>query len=97
MNDYILFKNLDGKYLTLPELLKKEEENKEDAKDQDADKTDSEENDQEKEDTVREVVQKAFHLPKYKIGIPENGPCLMNVPLYTRKKEYYKLVARTVI
>ena len=26
MNDYILFKNLDGKYLTLPELLKKEEE-----------------------------------------------------------------------
>ena len=22
--------------------------------------------------------------------------CLMNVPLYTRKKEYYKLVARTV-
>ena len=26
MNDYILFKNLDSKYLTLPELLKKEEE-----------------------------------------------------------------------
>ncbi len=26
MNDYILFKNLDNKYLTLPELLKKEEE-----------------------------------------------------------------------
>ena len=31
MNDYILFKNLDGKYLTLPELLVKEEEKKEDA------------------------------------------------------------------
>ena len=29
MNDYILFKNLDGKYLTLPELLVKEEEKKE--------------------------------------------------------------------
>lgn len=26
MNDYILFKNLDGQYLTLPEILKKEEE-----------------------------------------------------------------------
>ena len=25
MNDYILFKNLDDKYLTLPEILKKEE------------------------------------------------------------------------
>ncbi len=31
MNDYILFKNLDDKYLTLPELLVKEEEEKEDA------------------------------------------------------------------
>ena len=31
MNDYILFKNLDDKYLTLPELLVKEEEAKEDA------------------------------------------------------------------
>ena len=30
MNDYILFKNLDDKYLTLPELLVKEEEKKED-------------------------------------------------------------------
>ncbi len=31
MNDYIIFKNLDDKYLTLPELLVKEEEKKEDA------------------------------------------------------------------
>ncbi len=31
MNDYILFKNLDDKYLTLPELLVKEEEKKGDA------------------------------------------------------------------
>ncbi|MCR4947089.1 MAG: molecular chaperone HtpG [Lachnospiraceae bacterium] len=29
MNDYILFKNIDDKYLTLPELLVKEEEKKE--------------------------------------------------------------------
>ena len=31
MNDYILFKNLDDKYLTLPKLLVKEEEKKDDA------------------------------------------------------------------
>ena len=31
MNDYILFKNLDDKYLTLPELLVEEEEKKDDA------------------------------------------------------------------
>ena len=31
MHDYILFKNLDDKYLTLPELLVKEEEKKDDA------------------------------------------------------------------
>ena len=31
MNDYILFKNLNDKYLTLPELLVKEEEKKDDA------------------------------------------------------------------
>ncbi len=33
MNDSILFKNLDHKYLTLPELLKEEEENKADTRD----------------------------------------------------------------
>lgn len=33
MNDSILFKNLDHKYLTLPELLKEEEEKKADARD----------------------------------------------------------------
>jgi molecular chaperone HtpG len=31
MNDYILFKDINGEYTTLPELLKKEEENKEEA------------------------------------------------------------------
>ena len=34
MNDYILFKNLDDKYLTLPELLVKEEETKDENKDE---------------------------------------------------------------
>ena len=38
MNDYILFKNLDDKYLTLPELLVKEEE----AKNADGENTDGE-------------------------------------------------------
>ena len=34
MNDYILFKNLDDKYLTLPELLVKEDEKKDENKDE---------------------------------------------------------------
>ena len=34
MNDYILFKNLDDKYLTLPELLVKEKEKKDENKDE---------------------------------------------------------------
>ena len=34
MNDYILFKNLDDKYLTLPKLLVKEEEKKDENKDE---------------------------------------------------------------
>ena len=34
MNDYILFKNLDDKYLTLPELLVKEEEKEDENKDE---------------------------------------------------------------
>ncbi len=36
INDYILFKNLDDKYLTLPELLVKEEEKKEEGSDENA-------------------------------------------------------------
>ena len=36
MNDYILFKNLEGEYLTLPELLVKEEEGKEEEKTEEA-------------------------------------------------------------
>ena len=64
MNDYILFKNLDDKYLTLPELLVKEEEKKDENKDEaevlDADgnpikkeSTDAaDENTEEKDETV---------------------------------------------
>ena len=39
MNDYILFKDLDDKYQTLPELLKPVEEDKDDSGNADADKT----------------------------------------------------------
>ena len=46
MNDYILFKNLDGKYLTLPECLEikpqDEEENKETAVDENGNKVEAE-------------------------------------------------------
>ena len=44
MNDYILFKNLDDKYLTLPELLVKEEEKKEDEKKDEAEVLDADGN-----------------------------------------------------
>ena len=71
MNDYILFKDLDHKYLTLPELLKKEEEAKEAGDDQekepevldadgnpikkDEEKKDAAEEDKEEEDTRKTV------------------------------------------
>ena len=46
MNDYILFKNLDGKYLTLPECLEikpqDEEENRENAVDENGNKVEAE-------------------------------------------------------
>jgi molecular chaperone HtpG len=44
MNDYILFKNLDDKYLTLPELLVKEEEKKDEAKKAEAEVLDADGN-----------------------------------------------------
>ena len=50
MNDYILFKNLDDKYLTLPELLVKEEEKKDENKDE-ADVLDADGNPIKKEST----------------------------------------------
>ena len=44
MNDYILFKNLDDKYLTLSELLVKEEEKKDEAKKDEAEVLDADGN-----------------------------------------------------
>ena len=51
MNDYILFKNLDDKYLTLPELLVKEEEKKDEAKKDEAEVLDADGNPIKKEST----------------------------------------------
>jgi len=57
MNDYILFKDINDKYLTLPELLKAEEEKKEnaDADAADAEEADSEAGDEEYRDTRKTV------------------------------------------
>ena len=56
MNDYILFKNLDGKYLTLPECLEikpqDEEENKENAVDENGNKVEAEVVEDKAEDDV---------------------------------------------
>ena len=42
-------------------------------------------------------LQRKLFLPlKFKIGIPENGRCLMNVLLSIKKKEFCKPVVRTV-
>ncbi len=43
MNDYILFKDINGKYLTLPELLKAEEEKEEEASGEEGSSENSEE------------------------------------------------------
>ncbi|MBE5906968.1 MAG: molecular chaperone HtpG [Lachnospiraceae bacterium] len=75
MNDYILFKNLDGEYLTLPELLVKEEENSEK---QDSEKTEetteetTEQSAEEKEDTrhivyyVTDELQQSQYIKLFK-------------------------------
>ena len=58
MNDYILFKNLDGKYLTLPECLEikpqDEEENKENAVDENGNKVEAEVVEDKKEEEASE-------------------------------------------
>ncbi len=65
MNDYILFKNLDDKYLTLPECLKVEEENAETA-DGDADTSESSENNSEnKTDSEQPEDEKDNRKPIY--------------------------------
>ncbi|MCD8045184.1 MAG: molecular chaperone HtpG [Clostridiales bacterium] len=58
MNDYILFKDINDKYLTLPELLKAEEEKKENA---DADGTDTEEADSEAGDEEYKDTRKTVY------------------------------------
>ena len=57
MNDYILFKNLDNKYLTLPECLKVEEdtENK-DSENKDAENTNTESNENAEEKDTRKPI-----------------------------------------
>ncbi len=59
MNDYILFKDLDHKYLTLPELLKKEEEAKEgtDDKEKEPEILDADGNPVNKEDDKEEPAE----------------------------------------
>ncbi len=49
MNDYILFKDINDKYMTLPELLKEKEEKEAEAKDENA------ENKADNADAVQEV------------------------------------------
>ena len=53
MNDYILFKDINDKYMTLPELLKEKEEKKAEAKDENTD--DNADNTDEQKDT-RETI-----------------------------------------
>ena len=53
MNDYILFKDINDKYLTLPELLKEKEEKEAEAKDENTD--DNTDNTDEQKDT-RETI-----------------------------------------
>ena len=53
MNDYILFKDINDKYMTLPELLKEKEEKEAEAKDENAD--DNADNTDEQKDT-RETI-----------------------------------------
>ena len=55
MNDSILFKNLDDKYLTLPEILKAKEEANDHTSDADAADTDTAENPEEQKDN-RETI-----------------------------------------
>ena len=53
MNDYILFKDINDKYMTLPELLKEKEEKEAEAKDENTD--DNTDNTEEQKDT-RETI-----------------------------------------
>ena len=62
MNDYILFKNLDDKYLTLPELLKEDEKAEEN--------TDGNTEDTKAEDTASDSEEKDERKPIYYVTDP---------------------------
>ena len=70
MNDYILFKNLDGKYLTLPEALQinkeaEEEAKKEEAVDENGNKVETEVVDDKSEDKKDEKEEKEPRIIYY--------------------------------
>ena len=59
MNDYILFKDINDKYMTLPELLKEKEEKEAKAKDENAeDKADNTDADKDTRETIYYVTDK---------------------------------------
>ena len=59
MNDYILFKDINDKYMTLPKLLKEKEEKEAEAKDENAeDKADNTDADKDTRETIYYVTDK---------------------------------------
>ena len=59
MNDYILFRDINDKYMTLPELLKEKEEKEAEAKDENAeDKADNTDADKDTRETIYYVTDK---------------------------------------
>ena len=59
MNDYILFKDINDKYMTLPELLKEKEEKEAEAKDENAeDKADNADAEKDTRETIYYVTDK---------------------------------------
>ena len=59
MNDYILFKDINDKYMTLPELLKEKEEKEAEAKDENAEnKADNADPDKDTRETIYYVTDK---------------------------------------
>ena len=59
MNDYILFKDINDKYMTLPELLKEKEEKEAEAKDENAEnKADNADADKDTRETIYYVTDK---------------------------------------
>ena len=61
MNDYILFKDIDGKYTTLPELLVKEEKPEESATDENGETVEAEVVDETKQDEEPQDTRKTVY------------------------------------